>query len=163
MDIVKKALVVAGLVVLIGAGIAAVGAGPYAEQSVFGGGSSPVAEAGENQLFISSTGKPILVELDGSESSDPDSSPGTNDDILGFEWSEGGVVLAMGERTAVPFAAGSHFVVLTVTDRTGARSSDYVLISIQNSSLPRKGRSAHGPSGSGRSGTGPGAVGVLLP
>jgi len=65
-----------------------------------------------------------LVTLDGSGSSDPDSSPGTHDDIVSFEWYEdfanpGQRLVGTGEVLAAMLPLGSHVLTLKVTDKAG--------------------------------------------
>jgi len=66
-----------------------------------------------------------LIVLDGSDSRDDDSNPGTLDDIVSFEWLEdpGEVterLLGTGPLAAVALPLGPHRVVLRVTDSFGA-------------------------------------------
>jgi hypothetical protein len=65
-----------------------------------------------------------VVVLDGSTSMDPDSSPGSNDDIVSFDWYEDfGTVaerlLGSGEVISAILPLGSHVITLKVTDRIG--------------------------------------------
>jgi hypothetical protein len=62
--------------------------------------------------------------LDGSNSSDPDSAPGTNSDIINFQWYEdyllsAQVLLGTGETLETTLALGTHAVTLLVTDSAG--------------------------------------------
>jgi hypothetical protein len=77
-----------------------------------------------------------MVALNGSGSTDSDSTPGTNDDIVSFVWSEGSAAIASGEVTSAWFARGEHTVVLTVTDRGGANDDDQVVIRVHDSIPP---------------------------
>ena len=68
--------------------------------------------------------------LDGSASADPDSSPGTNDDIIVFEWFENFGLetesfLGTGEILEVNLPVGSHVITLRVTDTEGATDTDF--------------------------------------
>ncbi|MCP9236422.1 PKD domain-containing protein [Lewinella sp. JB7] len=66
---------------------------------------------------------PLTVSLDGKSSSDTDGS------IIDYTWNwDGGA--ASGARPVVDFPQGTHQVTLTVTDDTGAKSTDYVKISV---------------------------------
>jgi hypothetical protein len=81
------------------------------------------------------------VTLDGSASTDPDSSTGTNDDIVLFEWFEGfqtsdQVLLATGEKPTVRLSLGVHHVTLRVTDFVGATDTDDVVITVVDSTPP---------------------------
>jgi hypothetical protein len=65
-----------------------------------------------------------VVTLDGSASADPDSTPGTNDDIAAFDWYEsyglpGQWLLGSGATLSVGLSLGSHAITLVVTDRAG--------------------------------------------
>jgi len=69
-----------------------------------------------------------LVMLDGSASTDPNSSPGTNDGIDSFDWYVGyGTAeesyLGSGEQLVAPVPFGSHAVTLRVTNRFGESST----------------------------------------
>ncbi len=90
----------------------------------------PVADAGGDRVVPAGPG----VGLDGSASSDPDSSPGTDDDLVGFEWFDvtGGtpVALASGASASVPLAAGLHRIRLRVTDRGGLSDVDEAVVSV---------------------------------
>jgi hypothetical protein len=96
----------------------------------------PVADAGPDPTFECTGDLQAIVTLDGSWSSDPDSTPGTNDDIVEFTWSEGGAPLAAGARVSVSLGLGLHDVTLTVTDKAGATSSDHVLVTVADTVPP---------------------------
>src|SRR6185369_659987 len=68
--------------------------------------------------------------LDGSASTDADSSPGTNDDIVDFAWSEVGVEIGHGRTLAASFLPGAHTVVLTVTDSRGLIDTDEAVVTV---------------------------------
>jgi hypothetical protein len=75
------------------------------------------------------------VTLNGSLSTDPDSTPGTNDDIASFEWFEdygtaGARLLGSGEVLTLDLPLGTHAVTLRTTDRAGhtATSSTSVMV-----------------------------------
>lgn len=62
-----------------------------------------------------------MVLLDGTLSKDPDSSPGTNDDIVLFQWYEdfgtaSELFLGAGDILNVQLALGVHDITLRVTD-----------------------------------------------
>ncbi|MEE8412297.1 MAG: hypothetical protein V3S47_07310, partial [Acidobacteriota bacterium] len=88
---------------------------------------TPVANAGPDQTPACVGGQAITM-LDGSASTDGDSTPGTNDDIVSFEWSEGGASLALGEQVSVPLAPGVHEVLLTATDSSGETGTDTLIV-----------------------------------
>ena len=73
--------------------------------------SPPVADAGEDQTV--ECGVPAI--LDGSGSTDPDSTEGTNDDIVLFEWFLGRQKLGEGETIRWKLPLGTNAVTLKVT------------------------------------------------
>jgi hypothetical protein len=82
-----------------------------------------------------------LVTLDGSLSEDPDSTPGTHDDIVRFEWFEGfgqptQVLLGTGEVVTVALALGEHAITLRVTDRPGATHTATTTIEVVDTVSP---------------------------
>jgi hypothetical protein len=69
------------------------------------------------------------VELDGRGSTDPDSTPGTQDDIRNLEWfAQYGLLterrIATGSNPRIELPIGTHRITLVATDRFGASSSD---------------------------------------
>jgi sugar lactone lactonase YvrE len=81
------------------------------------------------------------VLLDGSASQDPDSSPGTHDDIIRFDWvldagqlSES--LLGTGEVLTVAVPLGSHTVTLRVTDASGEFDAAVVPVSVVDTTAP---------------------------
>ena len=92
----------------------------------------PVANAGSDTVYELTAPNGAIVTLDGSESTDADSSPGTNDDIVSFQWYEGDAFLGSGEVISTMLPLGNHNVKLVVTDSKGATSEDYVLITVQD-------------------------------
>src|SRR4029450_11581533 len=80
--------------------------------------------------------------LDGSASSDADSTPGTSDDIAAFDWFEDyGLttqqLLGSGETLHVVLPLGLHAITLRVTDRAGASSTDETSIRVADTAPPR--------------------------
>ncbi len=80
------------------------------------------------------------VTLDGSASSDSDSSPGTNDDIASYEWFENyGLppqrTLGTGETLNVILPLGPHALTLKVTDRAGAASTAPITVTVADTIL----------------------------
>ena len=71
------------------------------------------------------------VILDGSASRDADGS------IVSYDWTESGLILGTGEYLLSDFTAGSHPVILTVTDNNGITSSDSLLIEITGADFSR--------------------------
>jgi hypothetical protein len=75
------------------------------------------------------------VRLDGSASSDPDSTPGTHDDIAQFEWFENygtsnQELLGSGEVLDVSLPLGEHLITLRVTDQGGLSDTDEVEVDV---------------------------------
>jgi hypothetical protein len=96
----------------------------------------PEASAGLDQLLMCDGNLPATVTLDGSASTDPDSTPGTNDDIVGFDWFEDDglpsqTTLGAGEHLQASLASGVHHVTLRVTDHAGATDDAVVTVTVQ--------------------------------
>lgn len=93
----------------------------------------PRADAGDDEDAECTSHDGAVVRLDGSASTDPDSTPGTNDDIVRFEWFEdfqlpGERFLGEGEvLDDVSLSLGHHVVTLRVTDSAGESSTDDVI------------------------------------
>lgn len=89
----------------------------------------PVADAGDDRVLPGET-----VDLDGSRSSDADSTPGTNDGVASFEWFDvttgSPVALGTGETLSVPLGAGLHRLRLRATDHGGLADTDEVLVTV---------------------------------
>jgi len=119
---------------------------PYAssqtiEYDIVPANEPPVADAGEDRQAECSGGGSATVTLDGSGSSDPDSSEGTNDDIVSFEWYEDyglgtEMLLGEGETLEVALAVGSHEITLVVTDSADETDTDVVLVEIVDMTPP---------------------------
>jgi hypothetical protein len=82
-----------------------------------------------------------LITLDGSASEDPDSTPGTHDDILSFEWFEDfglptQVLLGTGEVLTVSLPLGSHALTLRVRDRAGAKHQVTTNVAVVDTTPP---------------------------
>jgi len=101
----------------------------------------PVADAGEDQQIECAEESGAIVTLDGSGSSDPDSTEGTNDDIVSFEWFEffgaaEETLLGEGEMLSVELSTGSHVITLRVTDSEDETDTDEVAIEVQDTTPP---------------------------
>jgi len=101
----------------------------------------PVAVAGADAREECTGPAGAWVSLDASGSSDPDSTLGTNDDILSFEWIEDlGLTsekpLGTGERIMAQLALGAHHVSLRVTDRDGLVSIDDLFAGVVDTTPP---------------------------
>ena len=79
----------------------------------------PVTDAGDDQTIAAGPNCMATVALDSSGSTDPDSTTGTNDDIVSFDWYEGESFLGSGETLNHAFPLGEHTVTLVVTDSAG--------------------------------------------
>jgi subtilisin family serine protease len=80
------------------------------------------------------------VTLDGTGSSDPDSTPGTNDDIESYEWfvagfpGPGGSI--RGATTTLTLWPGTYGVTLRVTDRSGRSDTATTTITVSDTQAP---------------------------
>lgn len=105
------------------------------------GNQAPVADAGEDRDLecVSATGAEVV--LDGTRSSDPDSTAGTHDDIARFEWFEGfgeqeQRSLGTGEILTTQLSLGEHRITLRVVDNAGAGAIDQVIIRVADTQAP---------------------------
>ena len=101
----------------------------------------PTADAGTDQAVECAAPGGAQVQLDGSGSSDPDSTPGTQDDIVSFDWFEDfglptARLLGTGERLEVFVSLGTHHVTLQVTDSVGNTDIDDVLVTVSDTTPP---------------------------
>jgi len=96
----------------------------------------PVADAGSDQTLEQQTYEGTEVTLDGSGSTDLDSTQGTNDDIVSFEWYDGDTLLGTGQAIEHTFPLGSHTVTLVVTDNFGETDEDEIVIIVQDTTPP---------------------------
>ena len=101
----------------------------------------PVADAGGEQQVYCDSPEGATVTLDGSGSSDEDSTPGTNDDIVRFEWFEDFELgseefLGAGETIEVTFAVGQHAVTLQVTDSADETDTDETTVEVIDNTPP---------------------------
>ncbi|HEY3177158.1 MAG TPA: hypothetical protein VGK94_15500 [Candidatus Polarisedimenticolia bacterium] len=101
----------------------------------------PTAAAGADLSAECSSPVGAGVTLDGSASSDVDSPPGTNGDIVQFEWFEdfgspSQALLGAGETLNVTLPLGAHPVTLRVTDAAGESSLDGALVSVVDTIAP---------------------------
>ena len=117
------------------------GAGRYAWAVRDGDVSSlpnqpPIADAGPDQTVECTGLEGTLITLDGSGSSDPDSTPGTNDDIVSFKWYEAEILIGDSEVLDYLFEVDTHPITLEVTDSYGETDSDPTNIIIQDTTPP---------------------------
>lgn len=128
---------------------------PYLRLSylqVFEVNHAPNAMAGDDQSLQCTGLESAEVRLDAGASWDGDSRPGTNDDIVGWEWSENGAVLATEPTATASLGLGDHSVTLTVTDGSGVSATDALAVTVRDT-LPPTGAitapangSCHGPA-----------------
>jgi hypothetical protein len=101
----------------------------------------PDADAGEASTVACIGPRGARVTLDGTGSSDPDSTPGTNDDIMAFDWFENygqpvQVFIGEGETLTTYLSGGVHAVTLRVTDRFGMTDTDEVSVTVTDDCRP---------------------------
>jgi FG-GAP-like repeat len=81
------------------------------------------------------------VRLDGSGSTDADSTPGTEDDIAAYEWYEdfgapGQQLLGVGAILDVTLPLGTHAVTLKISDRAGESDTAGVTVTVRDTLAP---------------------------
>jgi len=101
----------------------------------------PTADAGADAVAECSSPAGATVTLDGSGSNDPDSTPGTNDDLASFEWIEhfglpAETLHGEGEMLAVTLPIGSHVLTLRVRDHAGNVATDEVVVAVADTTPP---------------------------
>ncbi|MHC4085003.1 MAG: LamG-like jellyroll fold domain-containing protein [Planctomycetota bacterium] len=103
----------------------------------------PVADAGPDQTVEAQAPWGATVTLDGSGSSDTDSTPGTNDDIVYFDWYKidpcdpnVDVFLGSGQIIDCNLSMGEHIILLEVIDKSGAYDTNEVTIIVQDTTPP---------------------------
>jgi N-acetylneuraminic acid mutarotase len=101
----------------------------------------PIANAGPDTSYecVSYAGAP--VSIDGTASSDEDSTEGTNDDILTYEWFEhwgepAQRLVSEDPQATLALTVGIHRLTLQVTDYLGARATDDRVVVIRDTSPP---------------------------
>lgn len=95
----------------------------------------PVAAAGNDRTLECAAPSGTPAHLDGSGSTDPDSTPGTNDDIVSYAWSGAGQS-ANGVEVDLALPLGETSLSLTVTDALGLSASDAAQITVQDTLPP---------------------------
>jgi hypothetical protein len=106
---------------------------------------TPIANTGPDQTLEAHTPWGAKVTLDGSNSTDADSTPGTNDDIVSFDWYKqidpcnpnADVLLGTGQILDCNLPLGTHTIILEVTDNAGASDTDVVIITVQDTTPPQ--------------------------
>jgi hypothetical protein len=107
----------------------------------------PTAAAGLDTSTECVSPAGALAHLDGSGSSDPDSSAGTDDGIAAYDWLEndgmpGQRLLGSGRTLDVVLSLGSHLVTLRVTDTGGVTATDDVMVVVVDTTPPTLAASA---------------------
>lgn len=102
---------------------------------------TPRAAAGADATLECASPQGALAVLDGSGSTDDDSSPGTNDDIVSFRWIEDAglpsqTFLGSGPILEVTLALGGHDITLRVIDAAGASAEDTLRIVVVDTIPP---------------------------
>ena len=97
---------------------------------------APRADAGPDQAVECSAAGAARVTLDGSGSTDGDSTPGTADDIASYAWSEAGETFAGTVRAERDLPLGEHRLRLAVTDTDAATDDDEVRVEVRDSAGP---------------------------
>lgn len=101
----------------------------------------PVADAGADVDRECTSPAGAVVALDGSASSDPDSTPGSHDDIVRFEWfldfeTPSEMPLGEGVFLDVELPLGLHAVTLRVTDAAGETATDDLVVTVFDATPP---------------------------
>lgn len=101
----------------------------------------PVALASAPSPVECTSPSGAFVTLDGTGSTDADSTAGTNDDIVAFEWFEdfglpGETLLGTGQTLGVQLALGTHAITLRVTDTHDAIDTDTISVVIEDTTAP---------------------------
>jgi hypothetical protein len=108
--------------------------GPYPDRS-------PVAKASSPPQAECASPVGTSVLFDGSASSDPDSRPGTNDDIVSYNWfevnAEGATTsLGSGPKLDAQLLLGNHVIGLEVKDRRGRSNIDLFTTAVVDTQPP---------------------------
>ncbi len=100
---------------------------------------------GGDQIVEADSNCEARVVLDGSCSSDEDSTQGTNDDINDFDWYEisdpcnpdSDILLGTGEIIECNLPSGVHNIMLVVMDKAGASDSNEITITVEDNIPPQ--------------------------
>jgi Thrombospondin type 3 repeat len=101
----------------------------------------PTAVAGADVAVECTSPAGATVTLDGSGSSDPSSTPGTQDGIASFVWLEelgsgGEATLGTGEMISLTLSIGVHTITLRVTDTLGQTDEDTIVVTVEDTTAP---------------------------
>ncbi|MGH9866909.1 MAG: matrixin family metalloprotease [Candidatus Polarisedimenticolia bacterium] len=102
---------------------------------------APVAVADATDVIECTSPDGAAVTLDGSGSTDEDSTADTHDDIVKFEWFEdygtaSETLLGTGETIEVTLPLGTHDITLVVTDTHDATGTDAVQVQVVDTTPP---------------------------
>src|SRR5262245_39245191 len=105
----------------------------------FGGPPTAVASVAPRGACAVAAG--AMGALDGSASTAPDSTPGTEDDIAAYDWYEdyglpGQRSIGSGRTLSVLLPLGSHALTLVVADRAGATSTSTTTTAVLDTTPP---------------------------
>ena len=109
------------------------------------GNTAPIAcIVGGDQIVEADSNCEGRIVLDGSCSSDEDSTEGTNDDINDFDWYQvidvcepnSDIFLGSGEVIECNLGLSEHLIILEVTDKAGAFDSNEVVITVEDVTPP---------------------------
>lgn len=112
-----------------------------AEDALKIGNQAPIADAGMDETLECASHDGSLFTLDGANSSDLDSTPGSNDDIVAFDWFENfgqlnETLLGSGVSIDVELLPGTHVITLRVTDSDGLTGTDTVEKTVADTTPP---------------------------
>jgi hypothetical protein len=104
-------------------------------------GSPPVAVVSAPATAECAAAGGAVVTLDGSSSTDADSTPGTNDAIFAFDWYEdfdtaAERLVGSGETIAATLALGAHALTLQVTDNGGESDTQDFTVTVADTTPP---------------------------
>lgn len=105
-------------------------------------GHPPIAQVGSARELECASTRGADVVLDAAASFDPDSTPGTEDDISTYSWYEDlGLptmrFLGEGKTRNVTLPLGSHHITLLVKDNSGRLDTDQTAVAVVDRTPPR--------------------------
>ena len=101
----------------------------------------PVAAAGSDMSNECTSARGAAIHIDGSSSTDPDSTVASGDPILSHEWFEDyglptQIRLGTGPTLETTLSLGTHLVTLLVADRFGVTARDQVEVRVVDTAPP---------------------------
>lgn len=108
--------------------------GPYPD-------TPPVAKAQSVPEVECTSPAGAIVTLDGTASSDLDSDPGTNNDLVSYEWIENlgspaSIFLGSGSKLQTQLPLGIHVITLRVKDRRGVPAMAQTVVTVADTARP---------------------------